>query len=164
MLHLAIKSDFFHIGKSCEDLHSSPGQSDIWPPRLFHKLWKVSETAGKHNRMTSWHRNGFHINSLVPSKFLLQGNGHVTTVLRLNDDVITWKHFPRYWPFVNNSPVTGEFPLKASNAKLWCFLWSVSWINVWVNNPEAGNLKHQCAHYDVIVMAVLWLDKLLCSY
>ena len=34
----------------------------------------------------------------------------------LHDDVIKWKHFPRYWPFVRgihgagNSPVTSEFP------------------------------------------------------
>ena len=26
-----------------------------------------------------------------------------------HDDVIQWKHFPRYWPYVGNSPVTGEF-------------------------------------------------------
>ena len=30
-----------------------------------------------------------------------------------HDDVIIWKHFPRYWPFVRgNSPVTGEFPAQ----------------------------------------------------
>ena len=29
------------------------------------------------------------------------------------DDVIKWKHFPRYWPFcAGNSPVTGEFPAE----------------------------------------------------
>ena len=28
----------------------------------------------------------------------------------LRDDVIKWKHFPRYWP--GNSPVTGELPLQ----------------------------------------------------
>ena len=28
-----------------------------------------------------------------------------------HEDIIKWKHFPRYWPFVHgNSPVTGEFP------------------------------------------------------
>ena len=28
-----------------------------------------------------------------------------------SDDVIKWKHFPRYWPFVQGIiPVTGEFP------------------------------------------------------
>ena len=32
-----------------------------------------------------------------------------------HDDVIKWKHFPRYWPFVrgiHRSPVTGEFPAQ----------------------------------------------------
>ena len=30
-----------------------------------------------------------------------------------HDDIIKWKHFPRYWPFVRgNSPVTGEFPTQ----------------------------------------------------
>ena len=45
---------------------------------------------------------------------------------RLHDDVIKWKHFPRYWP-----PLCGEFtghrwipPTKSSDAELWCFLWS----------------------------------------
>ena len=33
--------------------------------------------------------------------------------LRLgHDDVIKWKPFPRYWPFVGNSPITGEFPAQ----------------------------------------------------
>ena len=39
-----------------------------------------------------------------------------------HDDVIKWKHFPRYWPFVR---VTGHrwIPLtKASDTELWCFL------------------------------------------
>ena len=33
----------------------------------------------------------------------------------LHDDVIKWKHFPRYWPFVrgiHRSPVPGEFPAQ----------------------------------------------------
>ena len=56
-------------------------------------------------------------------------------------------------------PLCGEFtsqrwiPLtKASDAELWCFLWSAPWINGWVNNREAGDLRHQSAHYDVIVI------------
>ena len=31
------------------------------------------------------------------------------TCSTLHDDVFKWKHFPRYWPFAGNSPVTGEF-------------------------------------------------------
>ena len=55
-------------------------------------------------------------------------------------------------------PLCGEFtgprwiPLtKASDAELWCFL-IYAWINSWVNNREAGDLRRNGAHYDVIVM------------
>ena len=47
------------------------------------------------------------------------------TFERLHDDVIKWKHFPCYWPFVrgiHRSPVNSH--TKASDAELWCFLWS----------------------------------------
>ena len=40
-------------------------------------------------------------------------------------DVIKWKLFPRYWLLVRGShrwPVNS--PPKASDAELWCFLWS----------------------------------------
>ena len=41
---------------------------------------------------------------------------------------------------------------KASDAELWYFLWSAHWINGWVNNREAGDLRRHLAQYDVIVM------------
>ena len=66
-----------------------------------------------------------------------------------HDDVIKWKHFPRYWPFVrriHRSPVNS--PQKASDAELWCFLW----INGWANNRETGDLRRHRANHDVIVM------------
>ena len=43
------------------------------------------------------------------------------------DDIIKLKHFPRYWPFVrgiHRSRVNSR--TKASDAELWCFLWSAS--------------------------------------
>ena len=43
-----------------------------------------------------------------------------------HDDVIRWKHFPRYWPYVrgiHRSLVSSH--TKASDAELWCFLRSV---------------------------------------
>ena len=52
-----------------------------------------------------------------------------------HDDVIKRKHFPRYWPFVRgiHRGLCGEFTgprwiprTKASDAELWCFLWSAS--------------------------------------
>ena len=55
-------------------------------------------------------------------------------------------------------PLYGEFTgdwwiprTKASGAERWCFFICV-WINSWINNREAGDLRRYCAHYDVIVM------------
>ena len=71
-----------------------------------------------------------------------------------HDNVIKWKHFPRNWPFVRGIHRSRWFPhTKPSDAELWCFLWSASlWINDWVNNREAGDLRRNRCHYDVIVM------------
>ena len=41
-----------------------------------------------------------------------------------HDDVIKWKHFPRYCPFVRESTGDRWIPLtKARDAELWWFLW-----------------------------------------
>ena len=70
--------------------------------------------------------------------------------MRSHDDVINWKHFPRNWPFVN-SPHKGQWR-GALMFSLICV-----WINDWVNNREAGDLRRYRAHYDVIVMIwMLW--------
>ena len=45
--------------------------------------------------------------------------------IRHHDDVIKWKHFPRHWPFVRGiHPAPVNSPHKASDAELWCSLWS----------------------------------------
>ena len=69
------------------------------------------------------------------------------------DYVIKWKHFPRNWSFVRgihrslvNSPRKGQW-----RGDLMFSLICV-WINDWVNNREAGDLRRNRAHYDVIVM------------
>ena len=70
-----------------------------------------------------------------------------------HDDVIKWKHFPRYWPFVreiHRSPV--NFPHKGQWRGALMFSLMYAWINDCVNNREAGDLRLQHGHYDVIVM------------
>ena len=45
--------------------------------------------------------------------------------LDVHDDVIKWKHFPRYWPFARGIHRSRWIPrTKTSDAELWCFLWS----------------------------------------
>ena len=69
------------------------------------------------------------------------------------DDVIKWKHFPRYWPFVRE---IHRWPVNSPNKGQWggalMFSLIYAWINDWVNNREAGDLRRHRAHYDVIVM------------
>ena len=70
-----------------------------------------------------------------------------------HDDVIKWKHFPRYWSFVrgiHRSPVNS--PHKGQWRGALVFSLICTWINAWVNNREAGDLRRHHAHYDVMVM------------
>ena len=70
-----------------------------------------------------------------------------------HDDVIKWKHFPRNWAFVrgiHRSPVNS--PHKGHWRGALMFSLICVWINDWVNNCEAGDLRRYRAHYDVIVM------------
>ena len=68
-------------------------------------------------------------------------------------DVTKWKHFPRYWPFVR---VNHRSPMNSSHKGQWrgalVFFFICAWINGWVNNREAGDLRRHRAQYDVTVM------------
>ena len=90
---------------------------------------------------------------------------HLSLDTYVHDDVIKWKHFPRYWPFVRgihrsplNSPHKGQW-----RGTLMSSLVSAR-INGWVNNLEAGNLRRIRPHYDVTVMDVFKSKKLIYIY
>ena len=46
----------------------------------------------------------------------------------------------------------GNSLIKASDAELWCFFFICAWINGWINDGGADDLKCHHTHYDVIVM------------
>ena len=71
----------------------------------------------------------------------------------LHDDVIKWKHFPRYWPSVrgiHRSPVNSPHKGQWRGALMFSLI--CVWLNGWENNREAGDLRRYRAHYDVIAM------------
>ena len=76
-----------------------------------------------------------------------------------HDDVIKWKQFPRYWPFVrgiHRSPLNSPHKGQWRGALMFSLI--CTRINGWVNNGEAGDLRRHRAHYDVIVMVIIiWL-------
>ena len=78
-----------------------------------------------------------------------------------HDDVIKWKHFPRYWPFVrgiHRSPVNS--PHKGQWRGALMFSLTCVWINISVNNREAGDMRRHRVHYDVIAMLEKWGPRL----
>ena len=104
----------------------------------------------------------------------LRFSAWVNSTFQHHDDVIKWKYFPRYWPFVreiHRSPV--NFPHKGQWRGALMFTLICARKNGWVNNGEAGDLRRYLAHYDVIVMwhptiykigtydANLWLEDLI---
>ena len=78
----------------------------------------------------------------------------------IHDDTIKCKHFPLYWPYVQgihrrpvNSPHKGQW----RGALMFALICAS--INGWINNGEAGDLRHHHTHYDVTVMS----DRCPCS-
>ena len=66
--------------------------------------------------------------------------------LHTHDDVIKWKHFPRYWPFVcgiHRSPVNS--PHKGQWREALMFSLICARINGRVNNRQAGDLRRHRA-------------------
>ena len=72
--------------------------------------------------------------------------------LFLHDDVIKWKHFPRYWPFVRGIHL---LPVNSRHKGQWrrVLMFLYAWSNGKANNRDADDLRRHRAHYDV---AVTW--------
>ena len=80
-----------------------------------------------------------------------------------------WRHqmvtFPRYWPFVrgiHRSPVNSPHKGQWRGALMFSLI-SV-WINRWVNNREAGDLRRYRAHYHAAVMQMSFLYVAVTSH
>ena len=112
--------------------------------RHFHTLWKALNNV----------RSVPKVISLMCLLTFLKENWRISTSIT-NDDVIKWKQFLHYWPFVRwihrspaDSPHKGHWALMLS---LIC-----AWTNCWANNRDVSDLRHHRYHYDVTVMKWLW--------
>ena len=90
----------------------------------------------------------------LPRQHLWNINMIILTIYRrIHDDVINWKHFPRYWPFVRG---IHQSPVNPTNKGQWRGALMFSLIctrrNCWVNIRDAGRFRRHRAHYDVAVM------------
>ena len=76
-----------------------------------------------------------------------------------HDEVINWKHFPCYWPFVrgiHQSPV--DSPHKGQWRGALMFSLILAWTNGWANSWEADDLRYHHTHYDITIMKAIALE------
>ena len=74
----------------------------------------------------------------------------------VHEDVIKWKHLPRYCPCVwgiHRSPVNSPNKGQWRGALMLSLIWA--WTNGWVNNRGAGDLRPYRPHHDVAVMLTI---------
>ena len=93
------------------------------------------------------------IHSIVPNGVYSQWDlsPQLTQITSLDcthhDDVIKWKNFPPYWPFVREIYRSQEIPrTRTGDAERFYLTF------VWANNRDVGDLRRHRAHYDVTVM------------
>ena len=106
----------------------------------------------------------FIVTSNIYNRLWMTETYQIYSLIRAHDDVIKWKDFPRYWPFVrgiHRSPVNSPHKGQWRGALMFSLIYV--WINGWVNNNEAGDLMRYRAHYDVIVMNI-WLIHSFASF
>ena len=142
-----------------------PRTTDQWRGKCFHlaTLWwnavvrfskcEKLETLTYKSVLGSWYQYSIGVTLCTTMYTTYSDPARLIFVVFWHDDVIKWKHFPRYWPFVRgihrslvNSPHKGQW-----RGGLMFSLICV-WINGWVNNREAGDLRRYRAHYDVTIM------------
>ena len=131
---------------SATTIHSISNISKIW-------IWSLDWTKSQHSPDMSKLVQG--------NRLIFQGAGNLRgsrayMEMLYHDNVIKWKHFPRYCPFVrgiHRLPV--DSPHKGQWRRALMFSLICAWTNGWVNNRDAGDLKRHRAHYDVNVMTTV---------
>ena len=128
IIRTCIRKRFSHTPRECRTVRLIPSTANTICLWYWGKL-VTSRNSRKHQRYSSWDtriwslkQNVVHVAAWNVSwrKIYIFGVQHFN-----HDDVIKWKHFPRYWPFVRAIHRSLWIPrTKASDAELWCFLWS----------------------------------------
>ena len=124
-----------------------------WSWLVYWRIYTLLGLSGLNRpRESTWNNNKEHPAAKDQSLYRWTKNDTMTTTNQ-QDDVIKWKHFPRYWPIVrgiHRSPVNS--PHKGQWRRVLMFSLICARINGIVNNCKAGDLRRHRTHYGVIVM------------
>ena len=118
------------------------------PGKTVFLIETAPSTFNKLNTKNSTDSNHWNVPCRVLCSHWLSSRPSQEQSVTTYDDVIKWKPFPRYWPFVHRSLVVTL--TKASDAELWCFLWSASKQKVgyihsrrrWFETPSRPSWHH----------------------
>ena len=82
-----------------------------------------------------------------------------------HDDVIKWKHFPHYWPFVRGIHQSlGNSPHKGQWRRTLIFSLICAWTNRWANNRDTGDLKYHWGHVHYVTVMYFQVRIFLCKF
>ena len=127
-----------------------PRHVNQWWQRFYYHTWyKVTSKIQFYKKFLKTSLRYSNLRSL-PFEMLLEKDDCICHHnSSFHDNVIKWKHFPRYWPFargIHRSPTKCQWP----GALMFSLVYA--WTNGWANNRGAVDLRRHCAHFDVIVM------------
>ena len=96
-------------------------------------------------------------NWLLHLKYIKPSSISISWGLQLSICNPSWRHQMEIFSTllaicVENSPDTGEFPAQRQVTRAAMFSLICAWMNGWVNNRDASDLRRHHVHYDVIVM------------
>ena len=157
---------------SCNQCNKRAVKTATWLQINWQSLGDHSPTSWR--PVCDWWARTVHKNLLLVRDWLAIGNGQgdwlligwrwavidwwpVGDLLKdLHDDVIKWKPFLRYWSFMRG---IHRWPVNSPHKGQWhgalMFSLICAWINNWVSNREAGDLRCHHTHYDITVMSAL---------
>ena len=119
----------------------------LWMSEVLHACVTFTATADKWT-LRGWRFLFLQFGILVSDVFHTEMRSTIDY-----DDVIKWKHLPRYWPFVrgiHRSPVNSPHKGQWRGALMFSLIYV--WINAWAKNRYAGDLRRHQVHYGVNVM------------
>ena len=98
-----------------------------------------------------------HLQKLRAQKYSVENLSKGNVSILTNRHSTWWRHQMETFSALlaicaGNSPAPVNFPHKGQWRGALMFALICVWINAWVNNRKAGDLRRYCAHYDVIVM------------
>ena len=91
-----------------------------------------------------------HGNKMYTTLYKGGGGGGIKMMMSSNGNIFRITGHLWGWPTGHR-----QIPLtKASDAELWCFLWSATVQTGKANSRDAGDLRRPSAHYDITVMTL----------